>query len=262
MEITLKKAAGATYFPAEEFLKEVELEIGGQRIDKHYSDWYRIYDELFRSNDEKSGYRRLVDFDNPGSGEDVGVVKRFYVPLLFFFSKPNQPGLALPLISLQYHEVRITATFASETEMAAAGIDTSYSPTATLYCTYIFLDTDEVSLVCKSRWPLPSASNSFLDLLLLLQRKNPSRKGCDTPGCWEPLKVVGTKHSEGKPQCEVFTGNTGDNPTIRAQSAGDKGLSHKRNLRVSTSGKVCGGFFLPAVRCTLFPSEKRLMCKI
>lgn len=100
LEITLKKSATtASFYAAENFVKEIELSIGGQRIDKLYSDWYRIYDELFRSADEKSAYRRLVDFENPAGGSDVGVVKRFYLPLIFFFNK--SPGLALPLIALQ-----------------------------------------------------------------------------------------------------------------------------------------------------------------
>lgn len=141
LEVTLKKGSGASYFPAEQLLKEVELEIGGQRIDKHYSDWYRIYDELFRSADEKLAYRRLVDFDNPAANEDVGTVKRFYVPLIFFFNKNS--GLALPLIALQYHEVKLSFTLASAAEMALNGIDTTYTPTAALYVTYVFLDTDE-----------------------------------------------------------------------------------------------------------------------
>lgn len=98
LEVTLKKSAAASYYPAENFIKEVELEIGGQRIDKHYADWYRVYDELFRTGDEKIAYRRLVDFDRPVAGSDTGVIKRFYVPLIFFFNK--SAGLALPLIAL------------------------------------------------------------------------------------------------------------------------------------------------------------------
>lgn len=143
LEITLKKTAGgvATYYPAEQFVSDIELEIGGQRIDKVYSDWYRIYDELFRSSDEKAAYRRLVDFDNFSGTSDNARVKRFYLPMLFFFNR--HPGLALPLIALQYHEVKLNFTFASTEAMTAAGIDTTYTPTATLYANYVFLDTDE-----------------------------------------------------------------------------------------------------------------------
>ena len=90
-----KHATNESHFPAEQLLKEVELEIGGQRIDKLYSDWLRVHSELYHAADEKLAYRRMVDFDNPTGGEDVGVVKRFYVPLTFFFCK--SPSLALPL---------------------------------------------------------------------------------------------------------------------------------------------------------------------
>lgn len=142
LEITLKKkSTPATYYPAEQFVKDIELEIGGQRIDKVYSDWYRIYDELFRTGDESLAYRRMVDFDTQTANTDTGLIKRFYLPMIFFFNK--HPGLALPLIALQYHEVKLNFNFATSTEMSTAGIDTSYTPTATLYATYVFLDTDE-----------------------------------------------------------------------------------------------------------------------
>lgn len=92
----LQKGSGSTYYPAEALCKEIELEIGGQRIDKHTSTWLRIYDELFRSNDEKQAYKNMTDFVD---GEAAGTTKRMYLPLIFFFNL--QAGLALPLIALQ-----------------------------------------------------------------------------------------------------------------------------------------------------------------
>lgn len=94
LEVTLKKN-GATFYPAEALIQDIELEIGGQRIDKHYADWFRIYDSLFRKNDEQNQYRRMTDFVD---GEADGAVKRFYLPLIFFFNR--SPGMALPLIAL------------------------------------------------------------------------------------------------------------------------------------------------------------------
>ena len=94
LEVTLKKN-GATFYPAEALIQDIELEIGGQRIDKHYADWFRIYDSLFRKNDEQDQYRRMTDFVD---GEADGAVKRFYLPLIFFFNR--SPGMALPLIAL------------------------------------------------------------------------------------------------------------------------------------------------------------------
>lgn len=141
LEITLKRKvseATTTYYAAESLIKDVTLEIGGQPIDKHYADWYRVYDELFRSHseNEKKAYRRLVDFVD---GEADGVVKRFYVPLLFFWNR--NPGLALPLIALQYHEVKLYFNFAASS--AVDGIDDTFQPNASLFIDYIYLDSDE-----------------------------------------------------------------------------------------------------------------------
>jgi hypothetical protein len=101
LEVKLQKKAGATstWWPAEAFIKEVELEIGGQRIDKHNSTWFRIYDELFRKDDDKAAYHRMVNFTAEEQAATTQIEKRFYVPLIFFFNR--NPGLAIPLIALK-----------------------------------------------------------------------------------------------------------------------------------------------------------------
>ncbi len=141
LEITLTRNTGTTYepyYPAEAFIKEVELEIGGQRIDRVYSDWYRIYDELFRTDAEKDAYKRMTNFD---ANAPDGQVRKFYLPLIFFFC--TNPGLALPLIALQYHEVKLHVTFATAAELSDHGIDTSVEPGCSLWMTYVFLDAEE-----------------------------------------------------------------------------------------------------------------------
>ena len=120
---------------------QVELEIGGQKIDKITSDWLRLYSEVYHSSDEKAGYRRLVDFDNPAAGGDAGVEKRFFVPINFFFTR--SPSLALPLVALQYHEVRLNFTFETAAAMALNGVNTAAEPTAVLYATFVYLDSSE-----------------------------------------------------------------------------------------------------------------------
>jgi hypothetical protein len=137
VEITLKKSTGgsSTFFPAEALLSEVELEIGGQKIDKHYADWYRVYDGLFRADENQTNYRRMTDFVD---AEGANSVKRFYVPLIFFFN--NAPGLALPLIALQYHEVKIYFTLASSVQGCSS---TNSDLTFQVFADYVFLDTAE-----------------------------------------------------------------------------------------------------------------------
>ena len=133
LEIVLQKT-GDTFYPAEAFLADVELELGGQRIDKHYADWFRVYDSFFRKDSERTQYRKLTDFvDNEG----YGATKRFYLPLIFFFNKV--PGLSLPLVSLAYHELKLNLNFAA----SVTGINSAYTPQVDVYVDYVYLDSDE-----------------------------------------------------------------------------------------------------------------------
>ena len=138
IEVAMTKTAGTltTFFPAEALLKTIELEIGGQRIDKHYDTWMRVYNELFRNLDEKAAYERLTGFGDDSKRIVEALTKRrFFVPLIFFFNR--NPGLALPLIALQYHEVKITLELASSVD----GI-TSLDELK-MFVDYVYLDTDE-----------------------------------------------------------------------------------------------------------------------
>jgi hypothetical protein len=59
-------------------------------------------------------------------------------------SQPIRPSLTIhSSCLLRYHEVKLDLTFATDTEMAAVGVDTTFAPSATLFVTYAFLDTDE-----------------------------------------------------------------------------------------------------------------------
>jgi hypothetical protein len=121
-------------------LKEVEIEIGGQRIDKHYSHWLETWAELTEPNTAGTvGSQGLTDgtvFQNMacmGGVKAVGTAIKAWVPLQFWFCR--NPGLALPLIALQYHEFKVTITVSSETNANPSTLD--------LWADYIYLDTDE-----------------------------------------------------------------------------------------------------------------------
>ena len=149
-------------------LKTIELEIGGQRIDKHYSEWLYIWNELSLPIGKRNGYNVMVGANprNISSKLISGQEYELYVPLEFWFCR--NVGLALPLIALQYHEVKINIEYESEALMkdtnAAnytyeeetkatgpyAANDTFANNNvvlrldkATLWVDYIFLDTDE-----------------------------------------------------------------------------------------------------------------------
>ena len=155
-------------------LKTIELEIGGQRIDKHYSEWLYIWNELSLPVGKRDGYKLMVGGDKYNRSIILNAKNTYslYVPLEFWFCR--NVGLALPLIALQYHEVKINIEFESAANMVDTGLNysdratgglydadggtivgtklnselgsvsTSISLTAaSLWVDYIFLDTDE-----------------------------------------------------------------------------------------------------------------------
>jgi hypothetical protein len=121
-------------------INNVEIEIGGQKIDKHYSHWLYIWNELSLPKSKRDGYNKMVGMSgNSGSNELAN--KTLYVPLEFWFCR--NVGLALPLIALQYHEVKLNFQFETANICQGAASQTLVFPTATLWVDYIFLDTDE-----------------------------------------------------------------------------------------------------------------------
>jgi hypothetical protein len=115
----------------------IEIEIGGQKIDKHYSHWLYIWNELSLPKSKRAGYNKMVGM----SGGNLSTGNTLYVPLEFWFCR--NVGLALPLIALQYHEVKINIQFETAELCKGAGTAPSEFPVATLWVDYVFLDTDE-----------------------------------------------------------------------------------------------------------------------
>ena len=164
-------------FPGEQLISQVEVEIGGQRIDRQYGDWMHIWCQLTLSKEQERGYYKMIgnttqltyvcdkDFaniDGPCSADGVRQVcaprnalpeTTLYVPLQFWYCR--NPGLALPLIALQYHEVKINLDIRNIEEClwAVSSLDgngkkvaDAYKQSlaaASLFVDYIFLDTDE-----------------------------------------------------------------------------------------------------------------------
>jgi len=134
------------------WIKTVDVEIGGQRVDRHSGLFMEAYAELTEPNDAGRTVQ-LASWNATTAGQTCGTkfqtmsgmggvheaatnvtaASHFYVPLQFWFCR--NPGLALPLIALQYHEVKVIL------EHTIATFYTSV--TNKLFCDYIYLDTDE-----------------------------------------------------------------------------------------------------------------------
>jgi hypothetical protein len=128
-------------------IKEVEIEIGGTRIDRHYGLWLHIWSVLTLSASQEANYKKMVgqvpsSLQNPATSIPAYTL---YIPLQFWFCRND--GLALPLIALQYHEVKVNVEFRPAIECyiigSGATVTTPVLTSASLFCDYIFLDTDE-----------------------------------------------------------------------------------------------------------------------
>ena len=177
-------SAGPVYarwldFPGHQLIDDVELEIGGQRIDRQYGDWMHIWVQLTMDKNQERGYYKMIgnttqltfmtdpsfaNVDGPCGAEAPRQVcaprnalpeTTLYIPLQFWFC--NNPGLALPLIALQYHEVKInldlraideclwavTSLTSTSGDQKASGAYSQSLVSASLYVDYVYLDTDE-----------------------------------------------------------------------------------------------------------------------
>jgi len=140
-------------------LEKVEVEIGGQIIDRHYGEWWYLWECLTASVNQVSKADQMLGGALSGQYSTLtkcnGRPNVLYIPFFFWFNR--NPGLALPLIALQYHDVHFNVTFRKATDLvttrsatgsnwpsiAAAAAALPPPKDAAIYIDYIYLDTDE-----------------------------------------------------------------------------------------------------------------------
>jgi len=152
------KPASYTNAIGHALIQEISLEIGEQEIDKQTGEWMEMWSNYIVTQDKIQGWNNMIgktsgasQGNSPSNSVNLYGPLYLYVPLRFWFCK--NPGLALPLIALQYHPVRINITLASlqklfvvdnpkivpcDTSVAAASITNM-----TLYGDFVHLDVEE-----------------------------------------------------------------------------------------------------------------------
>ena len=146
------------YNPGHNIIDNIEVEIGGQVIDRHFGHWMEAHAELTEPSQGattittnsgsdfgsgESNNKNLSSFQVSSGAGGIELTEEanfnLYVPLRFWFNR--DVGLALPLIALQYHEVKINLTF---TKYFSGTVEYGKNLNGCeLWCNYIYLDTDE-----------------------------------------------------------------------------------------------------------------------
>ena len=130
------------------YIKSCEIEIGGTVIDRQTGHWLDIWNEL--SDHHNNEYLMLNKHEaknaylKSGSNTKLNDLK-CYVPLKFWFCRSR--GLAIPLISLQYQEVKLNFAFRDIKGLincdGTSNVSVTTPPSVDLWADYVYLGTDE-----------------------------------------------------------------------------------------------------------------------
>ena len=163
----------------EQLVAQVEIEIGGQRIDRQYGDWMHIWNELTLSSEQQKGYYKMIgnttqltyitdpSFEEINGPCAAAVVQPKYVPLerpflkplfTFLFASGTAETLDLLFLLLPFNTTKSRSTLIlrpiGECLWAVSTLSCCQQPICfpslpTISCCrfsyvdYIFLDTDE-----------------------------------------------------------------------------------------------------------------------
>jgi hypothetical protein len=133
-------------------IQEITIEVGEQEIDRQNGEWMEIWSSYTTSVDKQTGFYNMIGKTDGYTAPNFTGPQKLYIPLRFWFCR--NPGLALPLIALQYHPVRINLTLRPLNQMFySSGLSTpqctnlEVNPVSItdlmLWGDYIYLDVEE-----------------------------------------------------------------------------------------------------------------------
>ena len=133
-------------------IQEISIEIGEQQIDRQTGEWMEICSTYTTPYDKQNGFNIMIGKTDTNVAPQLFGAQKLYIPLRFWFCK--NPGLALPLIALQYHPIRINLTLRPLNQLFySSGLSGPLCNTLEvnpasitdlmLWGDYIYLDTEE-----------------------------------------------------------------------------------------------------------------------
>lgn len=90
-------------------LKTIEIEIGGKIIDRQYGEWLYIWNELNKTNNIRGIDNMIGNIEELKTFSTSKNEYLLYIPLQFWFCR--NVSLSLPIIALEYSEVKINIEF-------------------------------------------------------------------------------------------------------------------------------------------------------
>lgn len=130
----------------------VEWELGGSRIDRHTGEHYDMWCEVSEPEEKKAGYSDMIgrydEYDINYDATSSSASRLIFVPMRFSFNV--NPGSALPLLALQFHDCRLNFEFRSFAELIKTNFNVAVDvsnelamPSCKIFATYIFLSQEE-----------------------------------------------------------------------------------------------------------------------
>ena len=185
-------------------VEDVEIEIGGQRVDKHFKEWNQIWDELTTPYSKADGYKYMTGSftNNFVTGMDTKQEMIRY-PLKFWFCR--NPGLALPLIALQYHEIQLKFTWGvglydstKDNNLTRSSTSLTNQHSVEVWADYVYLDTDE-------RRRFSQVSHEYLIEQLQIQKEKGISSESFKLNLEHPIKelIWTTPHNPTSPQVAI-----------------------------------------------------------
>ena len=218
----------------EALLKCVEIQIGAVRIDKHYSDWLHIWNELTMEDRLRPSYQDMVGdipslyrmaytdapetmlcnpngcvgdipYDPEHQASRCTPAKDLTIPLQFWFNR--NPGLALPLVSMPYAEVKLVIEFESLNHLCyvRGNVDVPELVDGSLLTNYIYLDNDEKTQFTKKEHEYLIEQLQYSGDESILTDQASLRLHFNHP-CKELIWVTQKKAFTGAGECHVYGG--------------------------------------------------------
>lgn len=137
---------------AHSLIDYIEVRIGDQLIDRHTGEWLHMFSEVFTSYNKNSQLCEMINLHNSVKGTHDSNKYRdglVYIPLQFWFNR--NAGLSIPLLALQYADVKIDVKFTSRDKLYNLGSKKTVSiRKVNLLTEYIHLDREEKNLFASN----------------------------------------------------------------------------------------------------------------